>query len=45
MSALLRRIDTRFISPDELGALWDERLLLNVNTPEDYELLCGRADG
>jgi molybdopterin-guanine dinucleotide biosynthesis protein A len=41
MSALLRRIDTRFISPDELGALWNGRLLLNVNTPEDYARLGG----
>ena len=37
MTALLSRLDTRYISERDLGAHWDGRLLLNVNYPEDYE--------
>ena len=39
MTVLLPDETTRFVSPDELGDLWDERLIMNVNYPEDYEKL------
>jgi len=41
MTALLPDIGTRFVSPGELGASWDERLIMNINFPEDYEGLLG----
>ena len=37
MSEILFGADTRFVSPNELGALWDERLISNINRPEDFE--------
>jgi len=37
MSEVIMRTDTLFVAPRELGALWDERLILNINHPEDYE--------
>ncbi len=36
---LIDRLNARRVSPDELGDLWDERLLLNVNYPDDYKRL------
>jgi len=39
MTALLMGADVRFVAPHELGELWDEKLLMNVNYPEDYENL------
>ena len=39
MSELLNSADTRFIGPGELGELWDEKMLRNINRPEDYDLL------
>jgi molybdopterin-guanine dinucleotide biosynthesis protein A len=39
MSELIYGAATRFVAPDELGELWDEKLILNVNYPEDYEKL------
>jgi molybdopterin-guanine dinucleotide biosynthesis protein A len=29
--------NTRFVTIDELGELWDEKIILNINYPEDYE--------
>jgi molybdopterin-guanine dinucleotide biosynthesis protein A len=29
----------RFVDPYELGALWNENIIMNVNFPEDYEKL------
>ena len=37
MSAVINQADTLFVAPQELGALWDERLILNINYPEDYK--------
>ena len=37
MTELLINSDTRFVSPDELGVFWDEKLILNVNRPEDFD--------
>ena len=36
MTRLLNSADTRFISPEELGALWNETMILNINSPEDF---------
>lgn len=37
MSEILYKANTRFISPEELGGLWDEKLIYNINYPEDYK--------
>ena len=37
MYELVLGSDTRFIAPAELGGLWDEKLIINVNNPEDFE--------
>ena len=37
MTEIALGADTRFVSPQELGALWDEELIVNINYPEDYE--------
>ena len=39
MSEILYKSDTRFISTDMLGDLWDERLIYNINYPDDYSTL------
>lgn len=44
VTALLRQVRLRIVEPAELGPLWHDKLLLNVNYPEDYERLC-QADG
>ena len=36
MTEILRNSDTRYVSPTELGDMWDEKLLINVNYPQDY---------
>lgn len=36
MSEVLYKANTRFIVPEELGGLWDEKLIFNINYPEDY---------
>lgn len=40
MQALLEALPVRVLQPEELGAHWNGRILLNVNRPEDYEKLC-----
>ena len=37
MSVIIMEADTRFVEPRELGGLWDEKLMLNINNPEDYK--------
>jgi len=37
LSEIIFGADTRFLDPRELGELWDERIILNVNYPQDYE--------
>jgi molybdopterin-guanine dinucleotide biosynthesis protein A len=37
MSKILLSAHTRFVSPDELGEIWDEKLIFNVNNPEDFD--------
>jgi len=37
MTEVLSGAATRYIDPSELGALWDEKIIVNVNFPEDYQ--------
>ena len=39
MADLLSLADTRYIAPAELGGLWDDKFIMNVNSPEDYSRL------
>jgi molybdopterin-guanine dinucleotide biosynthesis protein A len=39
MNYLLKQLHTRAIAPAELGELYSDKLLLNINYPEDYKLL------
>ncbi len=39
MTDFLDRLDVRFLRPEELGETWSERLLSNINRPEEYEKL------
>jgi len=45
MSGILRKADTRFISPADLGDLWRDELIYNVNYPEDYDFVRGQGLG
>ena len=37
MTGIIMNAETRFIAPQELGELWNEKIILNINYPEDYE--------
>ena len=37
MTELVLGADTRYIAPQELGELWDNKLIININYPEDYD--------
>ena len=37
LAGILRVADTRFVRVEELGALWDEKMILNINRPEDFD--------
>ena len=39
MTELILGSNTRYISTDELGSLWSEKLIYNINYPEDYDRL------
>ena len=41
MSHIIQGADTRFVSPQDFGELWDERMILNINFPYDYKKLVG----
>ena len=41
MSEIILSADTRYIKPEELGELWDKKMLLNINYPEDYAKISG----
>ena len=41
LAALMDKAKLRIVTNEELGSLWNEKLLLNVNYPEDYERLRG----
>ena len=36
MTEVIYSANTRFVSPEMLGDLWSDKLLLNINYPEDY---------
>ena len=37
MSELVLGADTQFVVPADLGVAWDERLIMNINSPEDFD--------
>ena len=37
LTEILNGADTRFVAPNELGDLWSDKLIWNINYPEDYE--------
>ena len=39
MSEVIINANTRFVTPEELGGLWDEKLIFNINFPEDFAKL------
>ncbi|MCL1835676.1 MAG: molybdenum cofactor guanylyltransferase [Oscillospiraceae bacterium] len=39
MTELIYRANTKFIEPGQLGELWSQRLIYNINLPEDYAKL------
>jgi len=39
MTVLFDGPNIRYVEPHELGQLWDESLIMNINYPEDYEKL------
>jgi len=39
LTEILLSAESRFVEPRELGALWDDRLIMNINYPDDYEKL------
>lgn len=39
MGALLDRSRVKILTPSDLGEVWEDRLLLNLNEPGDYEKL------
>jgi len=41
LASLFPTVRTLLVTPDMLGNYWNERLLLNVNTPEDFARLAG----
>ena len=41
MSALISGANARFVSPEDLGELWSDKLIVNINYPEDYNKLVG----
>jgi molybdopterin-guanine dinucleotide biosynthesis protein A len=40
MLGLFDGLKVRKIKSTELGVLWNEKLLMNINRPSDYEKLC-----
>jgi molybdopterin-guanine dinucleotide biosynthesis protein A len=39
MTEVIFGATSRFVDPGELGTLWDDNIIMNVNCPEDYEKL------
>lgn len=39
IAALFDKVSMHIVTKSELGSLWNEKLLLNINYPEDYEKL------
>ena len=36
MSVLISNADVRYVAPYELGTYWDEKIIWNINNPDDY---------
>ena len=36
MTGVLGNAKTRYVSPQELGELWEDKLIFNINYPDDY---------
>ena len=43
--SLFDRVRVRVVTAEELGGLWHEKLLLNINYPDDYEKLLSENGG
>ncbi|MDR2132281.1 MAG: molybdenum cofactor guanylyltransferase [Clostridiales Family XIII bacterium] len=44
MTELYEGADVRFIAPSELGGLWSDNMLRNINVPADYEKAVAEAE-
>jgi molybdopterin-guanine dinucleotide biosynthesis protein A len=44
LASLYDKVSLRVVTKAELGGLWNEKLLLNINYPEDYERLLREKD-
>ena len=41
MSVLIDNAGVRYVDPQELGTFWEEKLIWNINNPDDYSRICG----
>jgi len=41
MAGIIYNVNTRFITPADLGQLWNGKLIMNINYPDDYERING----
>ena len=41
MSVLIDNAGVRYVEPQELGAYWDEKMIWNINNPDDYARIRG----
>lgn len=41
LAGLFDKVKVRVVNKEELGGFWDDKLLLNINYPEDYSKLMG----
>ena len=41
MSVLINNANVRYVEPQELGAYWDEKMIWNINNPDDYARIRG----
>ena len=41
MSVLIDNADVRYVQPQELGTYWNEKLIWNINNPDDYANIRG----
>ena len=39
MTGIYVGTNTRFVSPSELGDAWDDKMIININYPKDYEAI------
>jgi len=43
MSELLLKADTRYVAPQDLSDAWDDKILMNINDPADYERMISKG--